>query len=501
MSDYRHRVYGWKPYELSKHLTVSQLIELDEDVRHDPRSANPEHAAGRSIYIYTRAARKRMEAIGWAITHHIQRRRTEPMQLEYKLTKDGWVWSGPWAADPSKGDDAAKAMMNAWNRLAATAKGKKLNPVGFRYADPNILEVLVPEPNVYELIDTFQPMGIYIISAGTTPGYGPSDEPTETVAPKPLRKRAPKPPKAPPDPTRSAFGAFELAGAIKRLELSAISLKPKLENAPKLRLLGNAELSLDADKIVLVSTDGTALTLIRIPGVSHLVRNYTGPVIIPMKALVDLLPVLKKKDTVSIDLGGDSSVFDYHYCPGVPGVGPEKAKAGLVYIDGAPVSVPLIQADFIKWNHVLPMIEWTVYTNSTALRAICADYVKFWRATWKAKGFRRSLNDALFSVRVTIERNVMLFDCPPSYFEDKSLSWSGRIATDGLSRKAPVRFCINADRMRDLLEHVSGQVRLGGTLNEYKGSDGLGYVVSPIEFTEFPGPMVYLLMPIYPDRS
>lgn len=75
MMKYPYPVYGWDAAQLSRHLTTEQLIELQQAVQNDPKSANPQHAAGKSIWIYTKAARKKMDAISWAITYHIMERK------------------------------------------------------------------------------------------------------------------------------------------------------------------------------------------------------------------------------------------------------------------------------------------------------------------------------------------------------------------------------------------------------------------------------------------
>ncbi len=50
---------------------------MRDAVTSDPKNANPEHAAGRSIYLYTPAARKRLDELAWAVTYKLRQLREE----------------------------------------------------------------------------------------------------------------------------------------------------------------------------------------------------------------------------------------------------------------------------------------------------------------------------------------------------------------------------------------------------------------------------------------
>jgi hypothetical protein len=67
----RIKCFGWNPSRLYRNLTVEQLGELRRQVEADPKSANPMHGKG-SIYLYTPAARRKLDAIAWAITYHLE---------------------------------------------------------------------------------------------------------------------------------------------------------------------------------------------------------------------------------------------------------------------------------------------------------------------------------------------------------------------------------------------------------------------------------------------
>jgi len=64
---YPYPVFGWKAAKLAD-LSFEQLTELRQCVTDDPVSANPAHAKGRSIFLYTPAARQKLDALAWAVT-------------------------------------------------------------------------------------------------------------------------------------------------------------------------------------------------------------------------------------------------------------------------------------------------------------------------------------------------------------------------------------------------------------------------------------------------
>ena len=64
-------VYGWKPVQLANNLSPDQLQTLRRAVETDPASSNPAHANGDSIFLYTVAARRKLDAIAWAITFQL----------------------------------------------------------------------------------------------------------------------------------------------------------------------------------------------------------------------------------------------------------------------------------------------------------------------------------------------------------------------------------------------------------------------------------------------
>lgn len=63
---------GWDAVRLSKEYTQAELSAAIVQINEDPANANPEHAAGRSIYLLTKAARDRTAALAWAIFYRKQ---------------------------------------------------------------------------------------------------------------------------------------------------------------------------------------------------------------------------------------------------------------------------------------------------------------------------------------------------------------------------------------------------------------------------------------------
>lgn len=68
------KTFGWKAYKLSDH-SFDDLQRLRRSVEDDPASANPDHANGRSIYLYTKSARRKVDALAWAVTIKLQENR------------------------------------------------------------------------------------------------------------------------------------------------------------------------------------------------------------------------------------------------------------------------------------------------------------------------------------------------------------------------------------------------------------------------------------------
>lgn len=66
--------FGWDFTKLSAH-SFEDLNALRLAVQADPASANPAHASGRSIFLYTAAARRKLDALAWAVTTKLAEKR------------------------------------------------------------------------------------------------------------------------------------------------------------------------------------------------------------------------------------------------------------------------------------------------------------------------------------------------------------------------------------------------------------------------------------------
>lgn len=75
MSVVRRKTYGWSAPRLSDAYSTTELTEWMAEIAADPASANPDHAAGRSIQLYTAAARRKMDALGWAASYRMKEAR------------------------------------------------------------------------------------------------------------------------------------------------------------------------------------------------------------------------------------------------------------------------------------------------------------------------------------------------------------------------------------------------------------------------------------------
>jgi hypothetical protein len=62
-----------RAHELYKRHSMDELIDMRDDLCNDPANRNPVRG---SIYLYTKKTHKKLDDIAWAITMHMQDRRT-----------------------------------------------------------------------------------------------------------------------------------------------------------------------------------------------------------------------------------------------------------------------------------------------------------------------------------------------------------------------------------------------------------------------------------------
>ena len=77
-------VFGWDAVRLSEAYAADELAQAIQQIHADPASANPAHAAGTSIHLYTKAATKRTDALAWAIFYIKQANRSESPNSSFR---------------------------------------------------------------------------------------------------------------------------------------------------------------------------------------------------------------------------------------------------------------------------------------------------------------------------------------------------------------------------------------------------------------------------------
>jgi hypothetical protein len=77
-------VFGWDAVRLSEAYTAAELARAITQLCADPANANPAHAAGRSIRLYTKATEKRADALGWAIFYIKQANHSESPNSSFR---------------------------------------------------------------------------------------------------------------------------------------------------------------------------------------------------------------------------------------------------------------------------------------------------------------------------------------------------------------------------------------------------------------------------------
>lgn len=68
--------YGWDAVRLSEAYTLEELTQLRGLVTSDPASVNPGHATG-DIHLYNKRARRKLDAIGWAVYYKQREKRAD----------------------------------------------------------------------------------------------------------------------------------------------------------------------------------------------------------------------------------------------------------------------------------------------------------------------------------------------------------------------------------------------------------------------------------------
>lgn len=71
-------VFGWDAVRLADAYSQQELSQAICQLHADPANANPAHASGRSIRLYTKATDKRTDALAWAIFYIKQSKGNRP---------------------------------------------------------------------------------------------------------------------------------------------------------------------------------------------------------------------------------------------------------------------------------------------------------------------------------------------------------------------------------------------------------------------------------------
>jgi len=69
--------FGWDATRLADAYTTAELVAATQAILADPDSLNPAHATGKSIWLYTKAAMRKDDALTWAIYYQAQRKHKE----------------------------------------------------------------------------------------------------------------------------------------------------------------------------------------------------------------------------------------------------------------------------------------------------------------------------------------------------------------------------------------------------------------------------------------
>lgn len=67
--------YGWDAVKLSDAYSLEELARLRSMITDDPANADPDHAKGNSIFLYKKSARKKLEALSYAVYYKLEEKK------------------------------------------------------------------------------------------------------------------------------------------------------------------------------------------------------------------------------------------------------------------------------------------------------------------------------------------------------------------------------------------------------------------------------------------
>lgn len=100
----KQRTYGFSAPKLADAYSLVELNALREGIVNDPANANPDHTNGNSIYLYTAAARRKLDALGYAVFFRLKMKRS---------VCGGGVKAAPL---PAKREDASCKVCRDWQQ-------------------------------------------------------------------------------------------------------------------------------------------------------------------------------------------------------------------------------------------------------------------------------------------------------------------------------------------------------------------------------------------------
>jgi hypothetical protein len=90
------KTFGYDRVKLSNNYSMEELVKLGEQVTNNPENRNPAHLEGKSVYIHTPAARKKLENISWAITYKLaEAKKLKTFNMEGEAPRHVILEGGP----------------------------------------------------------------------------------------------------------------------------------------------------------------------------------------------------------------------------------------------------------------------------------------------------------------------------------------------------------------------------------------------------------------------
>lgn len=411
---------------------------------------------------------------------------SEPL-LIYEIIGGNWVWGGklPAKADKTEADTAAAWIQFAWDQVTQAETGDiAANIRSIALVSDGEVEIGIEGLRRPRQISYVPGLKIRLVPSGqATP---PQDSSSYRSV---VERGGWENPSLPP--------AQLLHLAIERVSHSAVTSK---EDANRAMRLSNILFEKDGNDLLLLATDGHRLALHRLVGFAKLVsRLPKADTIVPVAELKALLSKLENANDIQLDLSGhegESHVYNYGF-QGSYGPALVDAYNGRITIDGQLFDIPVVKYEFLKWRHVFPRPEWNVTIDSGELLAIVSDLYAKWAEAMKTKPKRSAKKEP--SGRLVFDKKTVHVEITPD-LPGTPETYSGDLASPGLTQNRPVRFYMNFRYLKDALKLLDGPVVIAGENDGTKSIDGNSYIVKPVSLLDASGPTEILIMPMHPPR-